>query len=93
MGNCMQEGAIDDKGPTIASYWAMNIVKELYPSLAKRVRIIVGTDEESSWRCVDTYFKNEEMPMMGFAPDAVFPIIHAEKGIADFEWTFPCDTK
>ncbi|MGB8001943.1 MAG: dipeptidase PepV [Anaerobacillus sp.] len=88
-GKLYARGAIDDKGPTIASYWAMNIVKELYPSLSKRVRIIVGTDEESSWRCVDTYFKNEEMPMMGFAPDAVFPIIHAEKGIADFEWTFP----
>ncbi|MBN8209486.1 dipeptidase PepV [Bacillus sp. NTK071] len=88
-GKLFARGAIDDKGPTIASYWAMNIVKELYPSLSKRVRMIVGTDEESSWRCVDTYFKHEEMPAMGFAPDAVFPIIHAEKGIADFEWNFP----
>ncbi|WP_394174324.1 dipeptidase PepV [Guptibacillus hwajinpoensis] len=88
-GKLFARGAIDDKGPTIASYWAMNIVKELYPSLSKRVRMIIGTDEESSWRCVDTYFKHEEMPSMGFAPDAVFPIIHAEKGIADFEWIFP----
>ncbi|PFG14296.1 dipeptidase PepV [Bacillus sp. es.036] len=88
-GKVYARGAIDDKGPTIAAYWAMNIVKELYPALSKRVRMIVGTDEESSWRCVDTYFNHEEMPTMGFAPDAVFPIIHAEKGIADFEWIFP----
>jgi succinyl-diaminopimelate desuccinylase len=88
-GKMYARGAIDDKGPTIAAYWAMNIVKELYPALSKRVRMIVGTDEESSWRCVDTYFNHEEMPTMGFAPDAVFPIIHAEKGIADFEWIFP----
>lgn len=88
-GKMYARGAIDDKGPTVAAYWAMNIVKELYPALSKRVRMIVGTDEESSWRCVDTYFKHEEMPTMGFAPDAVFPIIHAEKGIADFEWIFP----
>ncbi|WP_283153850.1 dipeptidase PepV [Guptibacillus hwajinpoensis] len=88
-GKLFARGAIDDKGPTIAAYWAMNIVKELFPSVSKRVRMIIGTDEESSWRCVDTYFKNEEMPGMGFAPDAVFPIIHAEKGIADFEWVFP----
>ena len=88
-GKIFARGAIDDKGPTIAAYWAMNIVKELYPDLSKRVRLIVGTDEESSWRCVDSYFKHEEMPTMGFAPDAVFPIIHAEKGIADFEWIFP----
>ncbi|MCA0986414.1 dipeptidase PepV [Guptibacillus algicola] len=88
-GKLYARGAIDDKGPTIAAYWAMNIVKELCPSLSKRVRMIIGTDEESSWRCVDTYFKKEEMPLMGFAPDAVFPIIYAEKGIADFEWDFP----
>ncbi|WP_347549224.1 dipeptidase PepV [Pseudalkalibacillus hwajinpoensis] len=88
-GKLFARGAIDNKGPTIASYWAMMIVKELFPSLSRRIRMIIGTDEESSWRCVDTYFKNEEMPSMGFAPDAVFPIIHAEKGIADFEWTFP----
>lgn len=87
-GKLYARGAIDDKGPTIAAYWAMNIVKELCPSLSKRVRMIIGTDEESSWRCVDTYFKKEEMPLMGFAPDAVFPIIYAEKGIADFEWEF-----
>ncbi|MCG3017563.1 hypothetical protein KZ288_27905, partial [Escherichia coli] len=49
------------------------------------VRMIIGTDEESDWRCVDHYFKHEEMPTMGFAPDADFPIIYAEKGITDVE--------
>ena len=47
--------------------------------------MIIGTDEESNWRCVDHYFQHEEMPTMGFAPDADFPIIHAEKGISDFD--------
>ncbi len=47
--------------------------------------MIIGTDEESDWRCVDHYFKHEEMPTLGFAPDADFPIINAEKGIADFD--------
>ena len=78
-------GAIDDKGPTIAAYYGMKIVKELGLPLEKRVRLIIGTDEESDWRCVDHYFKEEEMPEMGFAPDADFPIIIAEKGIADFD--------
>lgn len=32
---------------------------------------------------VDHYFKHEAMPQIGFAPDADFPIIHAEKGIID----------
>ncbi|WP_313799469.1 dipeptidase PepV [Cytobacillus sp.] len=84
-GKIFARGAIDDKGPTMAAYYAMKIVKELGVPLNKRVRMIIGTDEESDWRCVDHYFEHEEMPAMGFAPDADFPIIYAEKGIADFD--------
>lgn len=84
-GKIFARGAIDDKGPTMAAYYAMKIVKELELPLSKRVRMIIGTDEESDWRCVEHYFKHEEMPAMGFAPDADFPIIYAEKGISDFD--------
>ncbi len=84
-GKIFARGAIDDKGPTMAAYYAMKIVKELGLPLSKRVRMIIGTDEESNWKCVDHYFKNEEMPTIGFAPDADFPIINAEKGISDIQ--------
>jgi succinyl-diaminopimelate desuccinylase len=84
-GKIYARGALDDKGPTMAAYYAMKIVKELGLPLNKRVRMIIGTDEESNWRCVDHYFENEEMPTLGFAPDADFPIINAEKGISDFD--------
>ncbi|APH04029.1 dipeptidase PepV [Bacillus weihaiensis] len=82
-GKIFARGAMDDKGPTIAAFYAMKIVKELGVPLSKNVRMIIGTDEESDWRCVDHYFKHEKMPEMGFAPDADFPIIFAEKGIID----------
>ena len=52
-GKIYARGAIDDKGPTMAAYYAMKIVKELGLPLNKRVRMIIGTDEESDWRCVD----------------------------------------
>jgi succinyl-diaminopimelate desuccinylase len=84
-GKIYARGALDDKGPTMAAYYAMKIVKELGLPLKKRVRMIIGTDEESNWRCVDHYFEKEEMPTLGFAPDADFPIINAEKGISDFD--------
>lgn len=84
-GKIFARGVLDDKGPTMAAYYAMKIVKELNLPLSKRVRMIIGTDEESDWRCVEHYFKHEEMPTMGFAPDADFPIIYAEKGISDFD--------
>lgn len=83
-GKIYARGAIDDKGPTMAAYYAMKVIKELGLPLNKRVRMIIGTDEESDWRCVDRYFEVEEMPTLGFAPDADFPIIYAEKGIWDF---------
>ncbi|WHF26099.1 dipeptidase PepV [Bacillus altitudinis] len=76
-------GAIDDKGPTMAAFYALKMLKDAGLPLSKKIRIIIGTDEESDWRCVDHYFKHEVMPQIGFAPDADFPIIHAEKGIID----------
>ncbi len=87
-GKIYARGAIDDKGPTMAAYYAMKIVKESGLPVNKRVRMIIGTDEESEWRCVDHYFEQEEMPAIGFAPDADFPIIFAEKGIADYDLVY-----
>ena len=39
-----------------------------------------------AFRCVERYFEKEEMPTIGFAPDADFPIINAEKGIASLSF-------
>ena len=44
----------------MAAYYAMKIVKELGLPLSKRVRMILGTDEESNWKCVDHYFKTKK---------------------------------
>ncbi|OFO53760.1 dipeptidase PepV [Nosocomiicoccus sp. HMSC059G07] len=84
-------GVQDDKGPTIAAYYAMKILKDLEVPLNQRVRLIIGTGEESDWLCTDAYFKNEEMPDSGFAPDAEFPVIHGEKGITTFDIVFKSD--
>ena len=82
-GKLYARGALDDKGPTIAALYAIKIVKELGLPLSRRVRLIIGGDEESGWKCMERYFAEEEMPTFGFAPDAVFPMIAAEKGIFD----------
>lgn len=76
-------GTEDDKGPTIAAYYALKILKELNVPLSKRVKLILGNDEETAWRCVRHYFSvYPEQPVSGFIPDADFPLIYAEKGIA-----------
>lgn len=86
-GKLYGRGAIDDKGPTIAAWTALNIVKDAGFEFSKRIRLIIGTDEESGFRCVDRYFETEEMPTIAFAPDADFPIINAEKGIAGIRFS------
>ena len=78
-------GSGDDKGPTMAAYFALRFLKELGIEPNKRIRIILGTDEETAWRGIEEYFKTEEMPEIGFAPDAAFPLIYGEKGLYSFD--------
>lgn len=79
-------GTSDDKGPTIAVYFAMKILKDLKLPLKHAIKLILGTDEETAWRGVDYYFeKYPQDPVSGFIPDADFPLIYAEKGISRIE--------
>ena len=73
-------GAIDDKGPVISALYAMKSVMET-SKVQKRVRLILGLNEENDWKCIDYYKKHEESPTIGFSPDADFPCIYAEKSI------------
>jgi len=78
-------GTIDDKGPAVAAIYGLKAVMESGEKFNRRVRVIVGCDEESGrWACMKHYFKHAEMPMCGFSPDADFPIINSEKGILIF---------
>jgi succinyl-diaminopimelate desuccinylase len=86
-GKIYARGAIDDKGPTMAALYALKAVKESGLPLKRKVRLIVGLDEETNWRCVDHYFAKEPKPIGGFTPDADFPLIYAEKGILCFKVT------
>ncbi|WP_029752036.1 dipeptidase PepV, partial [Streptococcus suis] len=81
-GKLFARGSSDDKGPTMACYYGLKIIKELGLPTSKKVRFIVGTDEESGWADMDYYFENVGLPLpdFGFSPDAEFPIINGEKG-------------
>ena len=57
-GRLYARGASDDKGPTTACYYGLKIIKELGLPTSKKVRFIVGTDEESGWADMDYYFEH-----------------------------------
>lgn len=83
-GKLFGRGSIDDKGPVVAALYAMKVIKDSL-NVSKRVRLILGLNEEKSWKCINYYKANEEWPYIGFSPDANFPAIYAEKGIMSVE--------
>lgn len=78
-------GTQDDKGPTIATMYAVKALLDAGVKFEKRVRFIIGGDEENLWRCIAKYTENgEEIPSMGFTPDSSFPVTNAEKSLVQF---------
>ena len=84
-GKLWGRGVIDDKGPTLATLYALKILLESGAKLKQRVRFIFCTDEESLWRCVKRYVEKEEHPSFGITPDADFPLLFAEKGAVRYD--------
>lgn len=79
-GTLYARGAIDDKGPTMAAYYALKSLRDSGLPIKNRIRLVIGTDEESGCACMVKYNELEPMSLFGFAPDAEFPLIFAEKG-------------
>ena len=84
-GKIYARGTTDDKGPTIASYFALKFIKDANIKLKKEIKIILGTDEETSWRGIEHYLKKYPMPSVGFAPDCSCPLVYGEKGRMSFD--------
>lgn len=82
-------GAMDDKAPAIVCLYALKALKDQGILLRRTVKLIVGCNEESGWKCIEHYKKVAKMPREGFTPDANFPVIYAEKGILHFTLSFP----
>lgn len=80
-GKLFGRGTQDDKGPSVASMFAVKSIMDAGYTFNKKIRFIFGTDEETLWRCLAQYNKKESPIDMGIAPDAEFPLIYAEKGL------------
>lgn len=83
-------GACDDKGPLIASLFAIKLLKDNGLIKGYRVRLVSGGDEERGSSCLSHYFGALKKPECdyGFTPDADFPLIYGEKAIRNYELTY-----
>ena len=74
-------GTTDDKGPVMEALYAMKLLRDSGVKLNKRVRLIMGCNEENGSRCMEHYNEVAEELSCGFTPDASYPCIHGEKGM------------
>ncbi|WP_416353086.1 dipeptidase PepV [Agrilactobacillus fermenti] len=86
-GKIIARGTSDDKGPVMAAYYALKLLKDQGFEPKQSIHFILGTDEESEWVGLHEYLEQEPTPDWGFSPDAEFPIINGEKGIVSFVLT------
>ncbi len=82
-------GALDDKSPAVCCLYALKALKDAGVQPKRQIKLILGCNEESGWRCIEHYNKVAKLPKEGFTPDADFPVIYAEKGILHFTLEFP----
>lgn len=80
-------GVADDKGPLLASLYAIKALKDNNLISNCRIKIFAGGDEECGSSCLEYYVKNrkKEAPTYGFTPDSKFPLVYGEKGTSNIK--------
>ena len=82
-------GSQDDKGPLVASLYALAALHDAGLPLTRPVRLIVGSSEENmDWRDLDAVREAGLVPAEGWTADAAFPVIYAEKSYLDVALLF-----
>ncbi len=74
-------GTEDDKGPAIASLYAMRFLKDTGRTLPFSIRLLLGGDEERGMNDLPYFLKSHKAPFFSFTPDSTFPVCTGEKGI------------
>ncbi len=81
-------GTMDDKGPAVCALYALHAVMAAGIPLKRKVRILLGCDEEEEWECIRRYKETEPLPSLSFSPDGTYPLVWAERSICHN--TFGC---
>lgn len=77
-------GVSDDKGPAIVALHCLRALKDAGVVGKRKLRVVFGSGEEIGMSDMRYYFSKEQLPDMGFTPDARYGVCHCEKGIINF---------
>lgn len=89
-GKAYGRGVLDNKGPTLASLFALKLLKDEKKMSDKNIRVIFGTNEESGSKDLPYYLSKYSPPMYGFTPDSQFPAVYGEKGVISLQFKLFC---
>ncbi|WP_165885010.1 M20 family metallopeptidase [Mycoplasma capricolum] len=79
-------GTFDDKGPAMMNLFSLKYLKDHnYISSKYKIRLIFGLTEETTWDSINTYINDHGVADLGYTPDGEFPVVYAEKWIADLD--------
>jgi len=78
-GYVLGRGAADDKGPLIQALLAMKALKESGVRRTHTIRLLVGSEEESSATEIPEYLKTHAPPDYSLVLDSEFPVVVGEK--------------
>ncbi len=87
-GKIYGRGATDDKGPAMVCLYCLKELKDEGFVPNKKIRLILGCNEETGWKCIEHFKQVSRFPDYGFSPDGDFPVIYAEKGILHAKFAF-----
>ena len=82
-------GTEDDKTPCLLCLYALKELKDEGVKFNRKIRFIVGCNEESGWKDIEYMKTKTTFPVYGFSPDSNFPVCYAEKGIYHLKITLP----
>lgn len=83
-GYVIGRGVVDDKGPLMATLYALAFFKEKNLPLSNDVRLVFGSNEEQGMDDMLYYLEKAGQPDWGLAVDDDFPTTNGEKGLLRF---------
>lgn len=82
-------GTIDDKGSIAAALFAMKTVRESGVPLARTIRLMIETTEETGGDGMKYYREHATLPEYNIVLDSKYPAVVAEKGSGALTVRFP----
>ncbi len=86
-GRLYGRGIADDKGSAVIAMYCLKALKDNNVTANSKLRLILGTNEETGMTDVQHYFSKMPLPDVSFTPDSDYGICNCEKGILQFSLT------